>query len=73
MVILIYLYNYYGFYIFITKEDNYSYFSVGNSCDMLTFFNLIESYIEESHKEMFDTFKLLLTISYENNHKIYIK
>jgi hypothetical protein len=67
------LYNYYGFYIFITKEDNYSFFSVGNSYDMLTFFNLIESYVEKSHEEMFNTLNLLLTISYENKDNIYIK
>jgi hypothetical protein len=67
------LYNYYGFYIFITKEDNNSYLSIGNSYDILSFFNLIESYIEESHKEMFNIFKLLLITSYESKHKIYIK
>ena len=67
------LYNYYGFYIFITKEDNNSYFSIGNSYDMLIFFNLIESFIEELHKPMFNTFKLLLVNSYENKQKIYIK
>ena len=67
------LYNYYGFYIFITKEDNNSYFSIGNSYDILTFFNLIESFIEESNKPMFNTFKLLLVNSYENKQKVYIK
>jgi hypothetical protein len=67
------LYNYYGFYIFINKEDNNSYFSIGNVYDMFTFFNLIESFIEESNKEIFNKFKLLLKISYETKHKIYIK
>lgn len=66
-------YNYYGFYIFISKEDNNSYFSIGNSYDMNIFFNLIETYIEESSKEIFNTFKSLLTFSCENKHKIYIK
>jgi hypothetical protein len=67
------LHNYYGFYIFITKEDNNSYFSVGNAIDMLSFFNLIELQIEEEHIDMFNTFKLLLLFSYENRHNIYIK
>lgn len=67
------LFNYYGFYIFITKEDNHSYFSVGNSFDMLTFFNLINSYIDESYKKIFNDFKLLLTISYDNKQKINIR
>ena len=67
------LHNYYGFYIFITKEDNNSYYSVGNAVDMLSFFTLIELQIEEEHKEMFNTFKLLLLFSYENRHNIYIK
>ena len=67
------LYNYYGFYIFITKEDCDSYFSVGNSYDMLTFFNLIESYIDETHKELYNKFKSLLVDSFENKQKIFIK
>lgn len=67
------LYNYYGFYIFITKEDNNSYFSIGNSYDMIIFFNLIESYINEEHKEIFNNFKSLLIYSNENKQKIYIK
>lgn len=67
------LYKYYGFYIFINKEDNNSCFSIGNSYDMMLFFNLIESYIEESNKEIFNTFKLLLKISIENKKKIFIE
>ena len=67
------LFNYYGFYIFITKEDNNSYFSIGNAYDMLVFFNLIELYVDDSHKETFNKFKLLLTMSYESKRKIYIK
>lgn len=67
------LYNYYGFYIFITKEDNNSYFSVGNSYDMIKFFNLIESRVEESQKPMFNSFMSLLKFSNDNKKKVYIK
>ena len=67
------LYNYYGFYIFITKEDCDSCFSVGNSYDMLTFFNLIESYIDETYKEQYNNFKLLLTESFDKKRPIFIK
>ena len=67
------LYNYYGFYIFITKEDYNSYFSIGNAYDMFIFFNLIESYIDETQKEMFNNFKSLLSLSKTNKYKIYVK
>jgi hypothetical protein len=67
------IYNLYGFYIFINKEDNYSFFSVGNSYDMLTFFTIIESYIEDNYKVMFDNFLLLLRNSINQNQIINIK
>ena len=67
------LYNLYGFYIFINKEDNYSFFSVGNSHDMLTFFTIIESYIEDNYKEMFDNFLLMIRNSINQNQIINIE
>lgn len=65
--------NYYGFYVFITKDDYNSYFSVGNSYDMLTFFSLIDQYIDYNHKDTYDTFKLILMSSSENKKKVCIK
>ena len=67
------LYDYYGFYIFITKEDNNSYFSIGNSYDIFIFFNLIKPYVDKSNLEMFNKFMSLLILSYQNKNKIYIK
>lgn len=66
-------YDYYGFYVFITKEDFNSYFSIGNSYDICVFFNLIEELIENSHIDMFNNLQFLLLFSYNNKIKLCIK
>jgi hypothetical protein len=65
-------FGFFGIYALINKEDNFGYYSVGNSFDIYELYNLLENYVNEEYLELFNSSKLLFKHSITNNEPICI-